>query len=123
MFAQWKGMRNTLYFEDGEQLETKIAEAKTAAPLVNPVTGVTVDPACNVSITVSCLKQLYNAVDYKAKAANKNSIAITSYLEEFANFADLQTFYKDQVPEAVGTNFTVISVKGKLHFDPGCHDC
>ncbi|KAH9039448.1 subtilisin-like protein [Lactarius deliciosus] len=63
--------------------------------------GVTVDPSCNTTITVSCLKQLYNAVDYVPKATNKNAIALTGYLEEFANFADLQQFYADQVPAAV----------------------
>ena len=31
---------------------------------------------------------------------------------QFANIADLQLFYADQVPAAVGTNFTFVSVDG-----------
>ncbi|KAH8986019.1 subtilisin-like protein [Lactarius akahatsu] len=74
--------------------------------------GVTVDPSCNTTITVSCLKQLYNAVGYVPKATNKNAIALTGYLEEFANFADLQQFYADQVPAAVGSSFDVVLING-----------
>lgn len=111
MFAQWKGMKSTLFYEDGKEEESSIV-ANTALPIINAATGVSVDPACNVSITVSCLKQLYNAVGYVPKATKKNSIAATGYLEQNANIADLQQFYADQVPEAVGTNFTFISVKG-----------
>ena len=79
-----------------------------------PGSGVTVDASCNTTITVSCLKQLYNAVDYIPKAAHKNAIALTGYLEEFANFADLQLFYADQVPAAVNTSFDVVLINGVL---------
>ena len=44
-----------------------------------------------------------------------NSIATTGYLEQFANFEDLASFYEAQLPEAVGTNFSVVSVKGGLN--------
>ncbi len=75
-----------------------------------------VDPACNVSITVSCLKQLYNAVGFVPSGRNKNStIGITAYLEQNANKADLQLFYHDQVPQAVGSTFDFIPVKGGLN--------
>lgn len=43
-------------------------------------TGVTVDASCNTTITVSCLKQLYNAVGYVASNTPQNSIGITGYL-------------------------------------------
>jgi tripeptidyl-peptidase I len=33
---------------------------------------------------------------------------------QFANIADLETFYADQVPAAVGSNFTFVSVDGKF---------
>lgn len=110
MFSAWKGMGSTAFWEDVAQ----VADAKTVTGQYrNPDNAVVVDKACNVSITVNCLKQLYNVpLDYKPKAAQKNSIAITSYLEQFANLADLQSFYADQVPQAVGTSFKLISVNG-----------
>ena len=33
---------------------------------------------------------------------------------QFANIEDLQLFYADQVPAAVGTNFTFVSVDGNF---------
>lgn len=72
------------------------------------------DPACNVSITINCLKQLYNIGNFTPSAAG-NSIGITGYLEQYANDADLQSFYADQVPQAVGSSFEVISVKGGIN--------
>jgi len=80
--------------------------------VVDAVSGVTVDASCNTTITISCLQQLYNAVGVLPSATIGNSIAVTAYLGQFANIADLQLFYKDQVPAAVGTNFTLVSVDG-----------
>jgi len=55
-------------------------------------------------------------VNYTPSAHVGNSIGITGYLEEFANRADLQQFYEDQVPAAAAVNstFKFISVKGGL---------
>ena len=84
-----------------------------------PGSGVTVDASCNSTITVSCLKQLYNAVNYVPTAAQKNAIGITGYLGQFANFADLQQFYADQVPAAVNTPPPdVVLINGEFHYPP-----
>ncbi|KAI0262573.1 tripeptidyl peptidase A [Gloeopeniophorella convolvens] len=96
------------------------ADASSEAPassakITVPGSGVTVDPSCNTTITVSCLKQLYNAVDFVPKATKKNAIALTGYLEQFANIADLQEFYADQVPAAVNTSFDVVLINGGLN--------
>jgi tripeptidyl-peptidase-1 len=80
-----------------------------------PGSGVTVDASCNGTITVSCLKQLYNAVGYVPSKTDKNAIGLTGYLEQFANMADLQQFYKDQVPAAVNSSFEVFLIKGMSH--------
>ncbi|KAI9434428.1 subtilisin-like protein [Lactarius indigo] len=80
-----------------------------------PGSGVTVDASCNTTITVSCLKQLYNAVNYIPQAVDKNAIGLTGYLEEFANFADLKQFYVEQVPAAINTSFDVVLVNGGLN--------
>ena len=78
-----------------------------------PGTGVTVDASCKRTITVSCLKQLYNAAGYVPRAPKgNNTIALTGYLGEFANFADLRRFYADQVPHAINTSFDVVLVDG-----------
>ena len=74
--------------------------------------GITVDASCNTTITPTCLKQLYNAVGFTPSASNGNQIAVTGYLEQFANFADLQSFFKEEVPAAVGSSFKVVSIHG-----------
>lgn len=51
-------------------------------------------------------------VNYVPQAMNKNGIALTGYMKEFANFADLRKFYADQVPAAVNTSFNVILISG-----------
>ncbi|KAI0294231.1 tripeptidyl peptidase A [Multifurca ochricompacta] len=85
------------------------------AKITVPGSGVTVDASCNKTITVSCLKQLYNAENYIPHAVNENAIGLTGYLEQFANFADLQQFYADQVPNAVNTSFDVVLINGGLN--------
>ncbi|KAF8915388.1 peptidase S8/S53 domain-containing protein [Mucidula mucida] len=68
-------------------------------------------PCLQTSITIDCLLQLYNATGFTPSAPG-NSIGITGYLEQYANEADLQSFYADQVPKAINSSFEVISVKG-----------
>ena len=86
----------------------------TPAAYKNPVSGVTVDLSCNETVTVKCLQQLYNAVGYVPKIPrSKNSIGVTGFLEQYANIGDLNTFYADQVPQAVGTSFEFVSVNGE----------
>ncbi|KAK7470304.1 hypothetical protein VKT23_001735 [Stygiomarasmius scandens] len=108
IFARWKGMKSTIYWPDNEVEETSIASAKK-------LTNTDVDPNCNVSITISCLQQLYNLEGYTPQVPDKNAIGITGYLEQNANLADLQSFYADQLPQAVGTDFKFVSVKGGLN--------
>jgi len=80
----------------------------------NPVSGVTVDPSCNETVTIKCLQQLYNAVGYVPKSSEKeNRVGVAGFLEQYANIEDLNTFYADQVPQAVGSSFEFISVNGE----------
>ncbi|KAN0134254.1 Peptidase S8/S53 domain containing protein [Lactarius tabidus] len=96
-------------------LDTAPPPASSSGKISVPGSGVTVDASCNGTITVSCLKQLYNAVDYVPSAADKNAIAFTGYLEQFANMADLRQFYEDQVPAAVNSSFQVVLINGGLN--------
>jgi tripeptidyl-peptidase-1 len=109
-FNRAKGQRTTFRFS--HVLDAAPSSSDSDNKIYVPGSGVTVDASCNTTITVTCLKQLYNAVDYVPKAAHKNAIALTGYTEEFANFADLQQFYADQVPAAVNTSFDVVLING-----------
>lgn len=60
---------------------------------------------CGAVINPDCLKSLYN-INYTAKA-DGNLIAFTSYLEQYARYADLEVFVNEYVPAATGQNFTV----------------
>lgn len=80
-----------------------------------------VDASCAQTVTVDCIKQLYNAVGYTPSANIGNKIAVTGYLGFNANEQDLQLFYKDQVPAAVNSTFTIVSVNGKMIVFAGCY--
>lgn len=123
MFGRFKGSKSTVVSVEDAPDAPKISSSS-----IDIGGGIMVDPSCNTTITVNCLLQLYNATGYQAKG--KGSIGITGYLEENvslypsllskklptlglqANIQDLQTFFAEQRPDAVGTNFTFISVAG-----------
>ncbi|KAF8165634.1 peptidase S8/S53 domain-containing protein [Crassisporium funariophilum] len=113
MFSRFKEQKSSIFrpSKDGG-LAPVPAASSTTLKISNAETGVTVDASCNQVITVSCLQQLYNAVGYVPSANIGNSIGITGYLEQFANFQDLQSFFIDQVPTAINSTFKVISVDG-----------
>jgi hypothetical protein len=85
MFGRFKPEKSTIFSFDAvtELLDT----ASEALPFVlGDASGVTVDPSCNKTITVSCLLQLYNAVGYVPSNDPKNSIGITGYLVGLPDF-------------------------------------
>ncbi|KAJ7734037.1 tripeptidyl peptidase A [Mycena maculata] len=108
IFGTFRKLKSTIHSISKTPTEDT---SQNAAPVAS-ATGVTVDASCNSTITITCLKQLYNAVDFTPSA--DNTIAVTGYLEQFANRADLQTFFEDQVPAAaaVHSTYTLISVNG-----------
>lgn len=81
------------------------------------VSGGMSDSGCETKITVECLKQIYNVGDYRTNPDNGNTIAITGYLEEYANKDDLQVFYAQQRPDAVNSTFEEIFINGKIRVD------
>ena len=46
--------------------------------------------SCNETITPACLRALYNTSSYVPVSTNVNKLAVAGYLDEFANYADLQ---------------------------------
>ncbi|KAF8806309.1 subtilisin-like protein [Phlegmacium glaucopus] len=112
MFGRFKKEKSTVFpVGEGAIIDHLYTNA---APFVDSSSGVTVDASCNRTITITCLQQLYNAVGVVPSAAN-NSIGITGYLGQFANIQDLQLFYANQTPVALGSNFTLVSVNGGVN--------
>lgn len=111
VFSRFSSMKTTYRFSQDQS--TTAGQNGSYIP-VPSASGGQVDASCNQTITVSCLKQLYNAVGYTPAAAGQNQIAVTAYLDQYANFEDLQLFYADEVPAAVNTTFTVISINGMM---------
>lgn len=108
MFARMKQHKTTFRFS-GNSAEVPAAAFGEKITLPS---GITVDASCNTTVTISCLKQLYNAVGFNASARVGNEIGITGYLGQFANIADLQLFFADQRTDAINSTFNVVSVNG-----------
>ncbi|PFH44680.1 hypothetical protein AMATHDRAFT_167920, partial [Amanita thiersii Skay4041] len=108
MFAQFKGAKSTIFFPDDE---TETVENNDGQMKVSGSSAGGVDPSCNTTITITCLQQLYE-IPSLTTANQTNSIGITGYLDQFANLQDLQSFYKDQRPDALNSSFKFISVNG-----------
>lgn len=112
MFGRFRRDRSTIVWLN-ETVEETVQKAQSfATSIMDPVSGSVVDASCNATITIKCLKQLYNAVDFCPKPGRNNSIGITGYLEQFANLQDLQSFYTDQRPDALNSSFRFLSVNG-----------
>ena len=50
----------------------------------------TLAPSCNNTINPACLRALYSTSSYVPVSTNANKLAIAGYLNQFANYADLQ---------------------------------
>lgn len=108
MFARFKSFRSTLHWANQPQPPVLIPSGGTiTGPSGNPVNA-----SCNTTVTISCLRQLYNAENYQSTATNCNKLGLTGYLDQYVNDKDLQKFYKFQNPSAYGTNYTLISING-----------
>ncbi|KAG1805581.1 peptidase S8/S53 domain-containing protein [Suillus subaureus] len=111
MFARFKAFKSTLHW--GNQLQPPVLS--TSGGTITGPAGNQVNASCNSTITVSCLKQLYNAVAYNTSATNGNKLGLTAYLGQYANNMDLQQFFQLENPSAYGSNYTFVSVNGGLN--------
>lgn len=68
--------------------------------------------ACNTTITPECLAHLYKFEGYTPKANSK--LGVAGYLEEYAQFDDLDIFLKQFAEDKVGNNFTWESIHGGM---------
>lgn len=103
------------------EIKTIENDNEVAHKLVGPGSLATVPASCSTTITPSCLRALYNTSTYVPQATTKNSIGVAGYLDEFANRADLQTFFQRFRTDAVGGTFTTVRVQngGDDQTDPG----
>jgi hypothetical protein len=85
-------------------------------PAANYNNGTLTDPYtggdCSHTVTIPCLRTMYNVTGYVPKATSTNRIGITGYLGQFANIADLQSFYRAELPAAVNSSFQTVLVNG-----------
>jgi len=111
MFARFRGSKSNVHWQ--QEYDSNFVDVLLA---VGASRGEDVDPSCNSTITITCLKQLYG-INHQPSARNGNQIGLTGYLNEFANIADLQLFYAMQAPAALKSTFSFISVNGS-HISP-----
>ncbi|KAA1474154.1 subtilisin-like protein [Dentipellis sp. KUC8613] len=115
-FSSTRSMRTTSSKDpNGKIVQDDSITRAEIAQLLKKGQFATVPSSCKQTITPSCLRALYNSTSYVPKATDKNKLGVTGYLDIYANFADLQTFYKQLLPNAVGNNFTVVEVHGGLN--------
>jgi tripeptidyl-peptidase-1 len=115
-FGTLRSMRKTSFL----QPNVKPITDEEAASLVLG-SDAAVPSSCATTITPTCLRDLYNTSTYVPAATNVNKLGVAGYLEEFANTADLQTFFKKFRTDAVGSTFTIVQVNGggNDQSDPG----
>ena len=108
MFGSLKDFKTNFHVDD--TVEPQLDGFDT--PILATASGGRLNASCNHTITASCLKQLYGTAGYQPSAGNQNRIGITGFLGQFANIADLQLFYANQTPDALGSSFELISING-----------
>ncbi|KAI0358004.1 subtilisin-like protein [Trametes cingulata] len=109
-FGTMKSMKATSFIQkNAPKIESDVDFAHL---LEGPSSLATVPTSCNTVITPACLRALYNTTSYVPKATNQNSLGVAGYLDEFANRADLQTFFRRFRTDAVGATFTTVQVNG-----------
>jgi tripeptidyl-peptidase I len=68
--------------------------------------------SCSNIITPTCLRTLYNTLEYVPSATESNKLGITGYLDQFASYQDFTEFMLQFRPDAVRANFTVEQING-----------
>ncbi|PKI85504.1 tripeptidyl-peptidase I [Malassezia vespertilionis] len=71
---------------------------------------------CNIShVSSECLRHLYGTTDYTPQAPQKTHVGIAGFLHEYANYADLDLFLREQRPEALAgkATFDYLTINGE----------
>ena len=81
----------TTYFGTMRAMKSQIFKGPFSDRVPAPKSPEAGAPAsCASEITPACLFSLYNATGYVPAATNKNVLGVAGYLDQFANYADLQ---------------------------------
>lgn len=109
-FGQLGSKRSTIFdiviVEDEDEDVAALKETVAASPAAAAA-------PCTTTVTPQCLKAQYN-ISYTPET-DGNLIAFASYLEEYARYADLESFTTQVLPEAAGQNFSVTTINGGLN--------
>jgi tripeptidyl-peptidase-1 len=81
-----------------------------------------VDTDCNSIVTPACLRGLYKLGDFKASPDSRNKLGISGYLDQYARYADLESFLETYAPSMANANFTVQSIDGGLNEQSSSED-
>ncbi|KAJ3491365.1 hypothetical protein NLI96_g751 [Meripilus lineatus] len=109
-FSTMRSMKATSFIQaDAEPVQDDLEFASKLAAL-GPLA--TVPTSCNTVITPACLRALYNTSTYTPTATARNSLGVAGYLDEFANRADLQTFFSRFRADAAGGTFQTVRLNG-----------
>jgi tripeptidyl-peptidase-1 len=114
-FSTMRSMRSTSFIQP--QTSANV-DTDSFATEISPLA---VPASCGTTVTPACVKALYNTTNYVPAATATNKLGIAGYLEEYAIDADLQTFFREFLPNDVGGTFTHVQVNGGLNdqSDPG----
>jgi tripeptidyl-peptidase-1 len=102
------------------QPTTRFAQIKAEASQIHDLQilgSVSSNPApvavdCNITITPTCLRDLYNIKGFTPDPKKGGFLGISGFLEQYAQYGDLQQWIPDYAPWAAGANFTWTSVNG-----------
>ena len=108
MFGRWNDFKTNVHIDKTPDSQFDDIGSRIL------VSGSALDPSCNHTITITCLQRLYGTAGYTPLAGTSNQIGITGFLGEFANIVDLQLFYANQTPDALGSDFTFIPINGSF---------
>jgi tripeptidyl-peptidase-1 len=107
-----------LEYVDMVQPTTRFAQIKPERSqiidkeIIGPVgTGLNAT-ACNVSITPTCLRELYNIKGFTPDPEEGGFIGVSGFLEQYAQYGDLAQWVPEYAPWAAGANFSWTSING-----------
>ncbi|KAJ6568249.1 peptidase S8/S53 domain-containing protein [Mycena vulgaris] len=109
-FGTLHSMRATSFLQP--QTTSLTGDEESFAAVISPLA---VPASCGTTVTPACLRAMYNTTAYVPKATATNRLGVAGYLQEFANDADLQTFFRTFRTDAVGGTFTHVQLNGGLN--------
>lgn len=70
---------------------------------------------CNTTIIPACLRGLYQLEDFRAEPHPNNSLGVSGYLDQYAQYGELKRFIRSYAKYATNATFDVVSISGGLN--------